>query len=128
MIARLGMRNDLVTASQATPDEQYEWLKLLEANWIGVERGNQISYTLKIYTDQYETQDFMAMVLNHQPQVKCCSILPSKPDHLLGYEYLPEEMVSEEEFDAIQGRINSHNMKEDVDVVHLQCAGGVCPL
>ena len=128
MIARLGMGDDLVTASQATPTEQYEWLKLVERNWIGKDHGNQISYTLKVYTDQHEMADFKNLVLAQQPLVKCCSIMPTKPDHELGYEYLPEQAVSEDEFDDIVSRIRGHNDAEAVDMVHLQCAGGVCPL
>jgi ribonucleoside-triphosphate reductase (formate) len=37
---------DIVYAGDATPQEQYQFLRLLEKYWIG-ERGNQISYTLK---------------------------------------------------------------------------------
>jgi hypothetical protein len=53
-------------------------------------------------------------------------VLPSRPDHELGYEYLPEEEVSAAEFDAIVVGIETGS--EDVDMVHLDCAGGVCPI
>ena len=56
-IAGLGMGDKMVTAGEATPEEQYTWLMLGEKYWIdGIDenggqrkdgRGNQISYTLK---------------------------------------------------------------------------------
>ena len=63
-----------------------------------------------------------------QPQVRCCAVLPSRPDHELGYEYLPEEEVSAADFDAIVQAIDAAEMHEGVDMVHLECAGGVCPI
>jgi ribonucleoside-triphosphate reductase (formate) len=55
-------------------------------------------------------------------------VLPSRPDHELGYEYLPEEEVSAEAFAAIVQRIGDGEAREGVDLVHLQCASGVCPI
>ena len=42
-----------------------------------------------------------AIVREHQPLVRCCAVLPSRPDHALGYEYLPEESVSAARFAEI---------------------------
>lgn len=128
LLLRLGLGDMTVTASDATPAQQYRWLRLLEQHWIGADRGNQVSYTLKIYTDRYELDAFRDLVLQEQPEIRCCSLLPSKPDHELGYEYLPEEEISAERFADLVASIDDADMHEAVDMVHLQCASGVCPI
>jgi len=128
LIQRLGIGDGLVTAPEAGPHEQYQWLRLLERHWIGAERGNQISYTLKLYTDRHDLESFREILLENQPQVRCCSILPSQPDHELGYEYLPEEEVPPARFAAILSDIRDQALHEAVDMQHLQCASGVCPI
>ncbi len=124
---RLGMGDALVTAPEATPAEQYGWLRLLERHWIGAERGNQVSYTLKLYTDRIDLDQFRDIVRREQPRVRACAVLPSRPDSELGYEYLPEEDVSPERFAAIVARI-AGGASETVDPAELTCAAGVCPL
>lgn len=125
---RLGMDEALVTAPEATPEEQYRWLRLLETHWIGEAQGNQVSYTLKVYTDRHDLGAFRAIMREHQPQVRCCSVLPSRPDAELGYEYLPEEEVSTARFAALVENIRDGAVREAVDWAHLQCASGVCPI
>lgn len=125
---RLGMDEHLVTAPEATPEEQYAWLRLLERHWIGADQGNQVSYTLKVYTDRHDLEAFRKIVREEQPRVRCCSVLPSKPDAELGYEYLPEEEVSTARFAAIVEGIHDGAVREAVDWAHLQCASGVCPI
>ena len=51
LMQRLGLGERLVTAPEASPAQHYRWLELLERHWIGAERGNQVSYTLKVFTD-----------------------------------------------------------------------------
>ena len=126
MLLRLGLGERTVTAGEASPADQYRWLRLLEEHWIGAEQGNQVSYTLKIYTDRHDLEGFRAIVRDQQPHVRCCAILPSRPDHDLGYEYLPEEDVSAAEFAAIVRGIDAGT--EHVDMAHLECAAGVCPI
>ncbi len=42
LICQLGMGDKLVTAAEATPEEQYEYLRLLEKYWIrGVDEAGQ---------------------------------------------------------------------------------------
>ena len=101
LLLRLGLGERTVTAGEASPAEQYQWLRLLEEHWIGAEQGNQVSYTLKIFTDRHDLESFRTIVRDQQPLVRCCAVLPSRPDHELGYEYLPEEEVSEADFEAI---------------------------
>ena len=67
-------------------------------------------------------------MLREQPEVRCCAVLPSRPDHALGYEYLPEEEVPAETFAALVARIDATGAQEAVDLAHLQCASGVCPI
>ena len=128
LIQRLGMGERVMTAPEATPEEQYRWLELLEKYWIGAEQGNQVSYTLKVYTDRHSLDSFRAMVAANQPHVRCCAVLPSRPDSGLGYEYLPEEEVSAGKFAAITAMIQDDEVREVVDWAHLQCASGVCPI
>ena len=94
LIMRLGLADRLVTAPEASPAQQYRWLRLLERHWIGAAQGNQVSYTLKLYTDRHDLAEFRAIVLREQPEVRCCAVLPTRPEDALGYEYLPEEAVS----------------------------------
>jgi ribonucleoside-triphosphate reductase (formate) len=128
LIMGLGLADQLVTASEATPAQQYQWLRLLERHWIGAEQGNQVSYTLKLFTDRFDLATFRQIVLDEQPNIRCCAILPTRPDHELGYEYLPEEEVSAEAFAALVAAIDSEEVSEGVDMAHLQCASGVCPI
>ena len=125
---RLGLGKALVTAPEAAPAEQYAWLRLLERHWIGESQGNQVSYTLKVYTDRVDLEAFRATLREEQPRVRCCSVLPSRPDHELGYEYLPEEEVSAGRFAALVEAIQDGAVQEAVDWAHLQCASGVCPI
>ena len=125
---RLGLGPKLVTAPEATPAEQYAWLRLLERHWIGEVQGNQVSYTLKVFTDRVDLESFRAIMRDEQPRVRCCSVLPSRPDSELGYEYLPEEEVSAGKFAAIVEGIRDGAVQEAVDWAHLQCASGVCPI
>jgi adenosylcobalamin-dependent ribonucleoside-triphosphate reductase len=127
LLMRLGLGERLVTAPEASPHAQYRWLRLLERHWIGAEQGNQVSYTLKVYTDRYDLDAFRAIVLKEQPLVRCCAVLPSRPEGELGYEYLPEEEVSADRFAAIVAGIAA-TAREAVDMVHLQCDSGVCPI
>jgi hypothetical protein len=128
LLMRLGLGERSVTASEASPGDQYRWLRLLEEHWIGAEQGNQVSYTLKIFTDTHDLESFRAIVLEQQPTVRCCAVLPSRPDHELGYEYLPEEDVSAADFDTIVLGIDAGATEEGLDLVHLACASGVCPI
>ena len=128
LIQRLGLGERLVTAPEASPSQHYRWLQLLERYWIGADRGNQVSYTLKVFTDLHGLESFREIVLEHQPGVRCCAVLPSRPDHALGYEYLPEEEVPEDRFAAILAGISDPALHEMIDLAHLQCAGGVCPI
>lgn len=128
-ITNLDIGNKLVTAAEATPEEQYKWLKLGEKYWINGfvdhTKGNQISYSLKYKPDLVSYDEFADMLYHHQKDIKCCSVMPQEKDS--SYEYLPEEMVSYSEFLALKENIDK-KMKEDIDFAHLNCENGACPV
>ena len=128
LLQRLRLGEKLVTAPEATPSEQYAWLRLIERHWIGAHRGNQVSYTLKILTDRHDLDAFRALVRREQPRIRACAVLPSRPDSELGYEYLPEEEIGADRFASIVRGIDDAAAAEAIDLEHLQCASGVCPI
>jgi len=126
----------IVTASEATPAQQYAWLRLLENHWLrgGDQHGNQfqtdhsnqISYSLKYNPAIVSAEDLKEMLLEYQPGVKACSVMPLTEDRS-AYEYLPETPVTKSEYEAISRQISA-KLAEDVDRVHLDCASGACPI
>ncbi|MDH5533702.1 MAG: ribonucleoside-diphosphate reductase [Candidatus Pacebacteria bacterium] len=137
-ICRLGMNGELVTASEATPEEQYKWLMLLEKYWIvGVDEegkplediGNQVSYTLKYDPDKVSFRKFSNMVKKYQPLIKTCSVMP-KID-VTAYEYQPEESVTIGQFMNVIREISANGdseVMEDINLEHLKCESGACPI
>ncbi len=136
LICRLGMGDKLITAGEATPEEQYKWLMLLEKYWIvGVDEngkaledtGNQVSYTLKYDPKKVNYEQFSDMLRKYQGQIKCCSVMPQQDT--TAYEYQPEQPVTTSEFMKVLHEIESdESMLEDIDMVHLQCESGACPI
>lgn len=139
-ICRLGMNGQLVTAGEATPEEQYKWLMLLEKYWIvGVDEdgnplepdtGNQVSYTLKYNPEKVEYEEFKDMVAKYQPQIKTCSVMPQVD--VTAYEYQPEEPVTIGQFMGVIREIDEKGggdgVLEDIDLEHLKCESGACPI
>lgn len=136
LICTLGMGDKLVTAAEATPEEQYQYLRLLEKYWIvGVEedgetpledRGNQVSYTLKYDPKVVTFGEFKRTLLEGQSTVRCCSVMPQSDTS--AYEYLPEQPVSKHEFELIAQAIQESNIKEDIGLEHIDCSTGACPV
>lgn len=143
-ICALGMGDKLVTAPEATPQEQYQWLKLLEKYYIrGVDEsgqplqhdtGNQVSYTLKYFPARVSYDQYREVVLENQAQVKCCSVMPQVDIESLAYEYQPEQAVTKDEFEHIAQEIrrcvesDKARPSEDISFEHVDCAGGACPV
>lgn len=135
-ICRLGMNGELVTAGEATLEEQYKWLMLLEKYWIvGVDEfeqplddtGNQISYTLKYKKDKVDYKKFKSMIKKYQSQVKVCSVMPQQ--EMTAYEYQPEQAVTIGEFMKVLREITGEDgVKEDIDLEALKCDSGACPI
>jgi len=136
LICRLGMEEKLVTAGEATPEQQYKWLMLLEKYWIVgideagkalVDTGNQVSYTLKYDPKTVKYADFAEMMRKYQGEIKCCSVMPQQDS--TAYEYQPEQPVTSSEFMRVLHEIEQdENLLEDIDMVHLQCSTGACPI
>lgn len=142
IIASLGMGNDLVLAGDASPTDQYTWIRLGEFFWIeggtvaefvqgkeardGEARyGNQISYTLKYKPEVTSLSDFREVILTEQSRVRCASVMPQADTS--AYEYLPETAISKAEFEYWTQAIQQA-MSEDIDADTMQCAGGACPV
>lgn len=134
-ICKLGMGDALVTAGEATPEEQYQWLRLLEKYWIngiGIDlepltsnTGNQVSYTLKYNPKEVSFEAYKEAVLNNQKTIRCCSVMPQTD--ATAYEYQPEQPVSSAKFASIVEGI-SDGMIEDINLEHLKCESGACPI
>ena len=134
-ITRLEMGDKLITAAEATPEEQFKWLMLGEKYWIhGTDEagtltkenyGNQISYTLKYKPDTIDFEHFRKMILKYQSQVRCCSVMPQAD--VLSYEYQPEQPITSEEFASIMNGIVTHT-SEDIGREHVGCDNGACPI
>jgi hypothetical protein len=89
--------------------------------------GNQISYTLKYDPAQTTYKDFVRMMVKYQSQIRCCSVMPTTDTS--AYEYLPEQPFrSVGQFQAIIGAITDPEALEDIDMEHLQCQSGACPI
>lgn len=143
-IAGLGMGDELVLAGDASPEDQYKWLKFGEYFWIeggsvaeylageeprpGEERhGGQISYTLKYKFEATSYEQFVETLTQNQSMVRACSVMPQTDASNAAYEYLPEEPVTKAEFEAISRAI-TEQMEEDIGREHLDCASGACPI
>lgn len=126
----LGLTDKLVTAAQATPEEQFEYLRLLEKYWIrgnlDKDTGNQVSFTLKYDPEIISFDRFKEVIVENQSTVKCVSVMPQVDT--TAYEYQPEQPVSKAEFEKIAAAIQSTEMEESIDFEHLACEGGACPV
>jgi len=136
LICRIGLDDKLVTAAEATPEEQYKWLMLLEKYWIvGIDEegkalpdtGNQVSYTLKYDPKKVSFKEYSEMVKKYQGLIKCCSVMPQQDS--TAYEYQPEQPVTISEFMRVIDEIEKdENLLEDIDYEHLKCESGACPI
>ncbi len=120
------MGDDLTTAADVTPIDQYTWLRLLELHWLGGEgKNNQISYTLKYDPETVSYSQFTEMVLENQPLVRACSVMPQINES--AYAYVPEEDISKEQYEELISGIDRFT-NEGVDSDRLDCESGACPI
>ncbi|MFZ0098345.1 MAG: hypothetical protein WAK98_07675, partial [Gemmobacter sp.] len=134
-ICKLGDGNWVVTAAEATPEEQYQFLRLMEKYWIhGVDeageplaenRGNQISYTLKYDPRIVSFGDFMSTLIDGQFSIRCCSVMPQTD--ATAYEYQPEEPITAEKYAELMAQIED-GVKEEIGFEHVDCGAGACPI
>jgi len=125
VLADIAPDEAIITAAEATPEEQYRWVELGEKYWIGAERGNQISYTLKYNPEKVSYIDFKNTVQKYQRRVRCCAVMPQISS--MAFEYQPEEAVTIAEFQAIRQAIKDA-VAEDIGQEHVECEGGACPI
>lgn len=135
-ICKLGMGEKLVTAGEATPEEQYKWLMLLEKYWIhGVDMegkpltsntGNQVSYTLKYIPEMVSFKQYGKTIREYQSQIRCCSVMPQID--ATAYEYQPEQQITRSYYNQLVKHIEYNGLKEDVDRIHVDCENGACPV
>ena len=122
LICTLGM--DVMTASEATPEQQFRWVRLIETFWLGRYGGNQVSYTLKYDPEKVSLEDYQRIVRKNMPKVRAISVMPTVDMSI--YEYQPETAISKAQYDFMVSQITT--MEEDVDQVHVDCASGACPI
>lgn len=116
----------LVTAGDASIREHYRWLQLLEQSWLGRDRRNgQIAYTLKWRKSEVPYEEYIAAILEYQPTIRCCSLMPELEQNESAYAYVPEEPISSDEYRRlVQGiqRLEVEMYAGD----ELLCASGAC--
>ncbi len=123
----------IVTATEATMEEQYQWLQLLETFWLcgGQPKawwGNQVSYTLKYDKKKVSLTEFTEMISKWQPIINTCSVMPTISDmDEAEYEYLPEEPVSLETYNEYVRNLKGE-IEQDIGREHIECTGGNCPV
>ena len=124
----MGAEN-VVTADETTPEQNFIWLQLLERFWLGgAKENNQVSYTLKYDPQTVSYLQFMELILRYQPLIRCCSVMPQsdwKQSEQV-YGYVPEQPITKQEYDELLTKITpvSH---EGYDENELQC-DGACPI
>lgn len=135
------MGDKLVTASQASPEEHYRWLHLLEKFWLGgvnedgSMRNNMISYTLKFQVKSEDQpngvtyEQFRDTILAWQPKIRCCAFDASQSigEIKSAHAYVPEEPISAESYKDWMKKIVRIDA-EGYDNNSLQCASGICPI
>ncbi|MDE4297033.1 hypothetical protein PXK56_17750, partial [Phaeobacter gallaeciensis] len=135
-ICELGDGEWVVTAAEATPDEQYQFLRLLEKYWLkGVEEdgvtpltdtGNQISYTMKYDPEVVNFERFLQTLMDGQFSIKCCSVMPQVDS--TAFEYQPEEPITHDRYMELMAQITHGEVKEDIGLEHVDCGAGACPI
>lgn len=118
------MGPNVVTATEATPDQQIRWIRLLETYWLTEAHGNQISYTLKYDPKDVSFEEYTDFILDSVPLVRAVSIMPQIDE--TAYEYQPEEPITSDQYDQMMKVI--HNIKEDIGLEHVGCSTGACPI
>jgi adenosylcobalamin-dependent ribonucleoside-triphosphate reductase len=114
----------MVCAEDITVDEHYKWLQLLEKNWLGGPGlNNQVSYTLKYDPKKVSYAEFMKIVLEYQPTVRCCAVMPETD--FSAFIYTPEQRISKQEYDDFMAKIDPVE-REAIDEGSLDCASGAC--
>lgn len=121
----MGSEN-VIMADDVTAEDQFKWIKLLERFWFGPDnKNNQVSYTLKYDNKVVSHDEYLDIMLEWQPKVRCCAIMPFTDGS--AYAYLPEEKITEEKYYELMRPINP--VQEEIySEEELMCDGGACPI
>lgn len=135
VISEIISEDKIVTADEVDFEAQYKWLQLLEKYWLrgcdengeypDYDYSNQLSYTAKYDPNRISFEEFAEIIQKYQPEVKCCSVMPTTDDS--AYEYLPEEPITKIEFEKIANKIQEV-LDEDIGIEHIACENDVCPV
>lgn len=128
LICTLGMPEELlVTAADATMDEQYRWVQLIEKYWLGP-KGNQVSYTLKYNREAVPFNQYARVLTAMQPTVRCTSVMPADDWRMTKakFGYVPEEPITREYYDWLLQHVEAR--EQVINLSDLQCASGACPI
>lgn len=122
------MSDRVVTAGQVSISDHYRWLRLFEEHWLGT-GNNQLSYTLNYNSADTTYPDYMQIILDNQPYVRCCSVMPQDDWQVSAqlYSYVPEEPISKVQYEEYIANIDLL-AKEAYDEDGLACASGACPI
>ena len=119
-----------MTADEVSIDDNFKWVRLLERFWIGEGRdGGQVSYTLKYDARKLSYLEFMNAILDWQPKVRCCAVMPQSDwqETAKQYGYVPEQPITAAEYAELMAAITPVE-REGYDDAALACESGVCPI
>lgn len=121
------MGEQVTLAGEASIDEQYQWIRLIEKHWFGGPGKNaQVSYTGKYNPKKIDYLDFMQIIRKNQSTVRACSLMPQVD--MSAYAYQPEERLTLKQYEKAMARITDKAQEEAYDDTLLSCEGGVCPI
>ena len=129
----------VATANNVSVEDHYKWLQLLERFWLkpqvkeeDEDRGAQIAYTLKYNPRQISYDQFMAVIRENQPKIRCCTFNVCSSDEevfaetqelIHNYGYAPETPITGSEYTAYMARIMQARHEGYIDT---GCEAGVC--
>jgi adenosylcobalamin-dependent ribonucleoside-triphosphate reductase len=112
-----------------TAIDQLEWYRLLQETWCEQNVSNTISY------DPSEVPAIIDWLLKHWDTYVGVSFLfrndPTKNAEDLGYSFLPQEVVTQAEFEAYEAQIKDvdySGIEMRDDMLDEACALGMCPV
>jgi len=108
---------------------QLEWYRMLMDNWCEQNVSNTISY------DPSEVPEIIDWFTEHWDSYVGVSFIfrndPTKNAEDLGYAYLPQEVVTKEDFEAYAGTlkpVNYEGIELNDEELAEECATGACPI
>lgn len=125
-------KNGIVEEVEVNTDSavaQLEWYKLLQETWCEQNVSNTISY------DPSEVPEIIDWFLENWDTYVGVSFIfrndPTKNAEDLGYAYLPQEVVTKDDYDtyiSMLREINYDGIEMRDDELQEECVNGVCPI